>query len=133
MSFLVPRFTAPAPPPPSSLSSAADGTGGVDVWCPLGASSDPIPFFRSAAEASDDNGNLTAATRSPTNYATAFLDLDFVYGRSEAEAQSLRTLNGSGFMNLTDDGLPQRSEDGTTWLVRYCIMRKTSRVRETTK
>eukprot|EP00752_Nemacystus_decipiens_P002581 g2416.t2 len=90
--------------------------GGIDVWCPLGANSDPIPFFRSDASVSDDGGALPAPTRSPTNYATSFIDLDFVYGRSEEEAQEFRELEG-GRMSLTDDELPLRSADGESWLI----------------
>lgn len=88
------------------------------MWCPLGAMSDPIPFFRSDAALSDDDGALPAATRSPTNYATSFIDLDFVYGRSEEDAEELRVLDGSGRMSLTSDGLPLRTADGESWLVR---------------
>lgn len=101
---------------PSSQAGEAVG-GGVDVWCPLGAESDPIPFFRSDAALSDDGGVLPAATRSPTNYATAYIDLDFVYGRSEEEAEEFRELEG-GRMSLTSDRLPLRSADGESWLVR---------------
>lgn len=54
--------------------------------------------------------------RSPTNYATSYLDLDFVYGRSEEEAEALRTLEG-GLMSITDAGLPLQNADGT-WQVR---------------
>ena len=59
--------------------------------------------------------------RSPINYATAYLDLDFIYGRSEDEAESLRTLEG-GLMNITDEGWPIQNPDGT-WLVnaRYTV------------
>lgn len=91
------------------------GSGGIiDVWCPSGADSEPIPFFRSDASfTTDDDGALV---RNPINYASAFLDLDFVYGRSEEEARDLRTMEG-GMMNLTDDGLPFLNKDGT-WKVR---------------
>ena len=89
----------------------------MDVWCPLGANSDPIPFFRSDAALSDDGGALPAPTRSPTNYATSYIDLDFVYGRSEEDAQEFRELEG-GRMSLTSAGLPLRSDDGASWLVR---------------
>ena len=54
--------------------------------------------------------------RSPINYATAYLDLDFVYGRSEEEAGLLRTLEG-GLMNITAESWPIQNADGT-WLVR---------------
>ncbi|CAN0486709.1 unnamed protein product, partial [Laminaria digitata] len=74
-----------------------DGGGVADVWCPLGVDSDPIPFDRSDAAVSD-------FVRSPVNYATAYIDLDYVYGRSEAEAEALRTLEG-GLMNVTDSGV----------------------------
>ncbi|CAN0025010.1 unnamed protein product [Ectocarpus sp. 6 AP-2014] len=93
------------------------GAGGVDVWCPLGAESDPIPFYRSDAALSDDDGALDEETRSPVNYATAFVDLDFVYGRSEDEAAALRSsADGDGFMALTESGLPYVNDDGT-WLI----------------
>ena len=80
----------------------------VDVWCPLGVSSDEISFDRS------DSG-VAGSVRSPINYATAYIDLDFVYGRSEEEAEALRTLEG-GTMNITASGVPFQNEDGT-WLV----------------
>lgn len=80
----------------------------VDVWCPLGEASDAISFDRSDA-------GVTNSVRSPINYATAYIDLDFVYGRSEEEAQALRTLEG-GLMNITASGVPFQNEDGT-WLV----------------
>lgn len=86
-----------------------DGGGSADVWCPLGEASEPIPFFRSDASVSDDS------VRNPTNYATSFIDLDFVYGRSEEEARALRSFEG-GFMNMTEGGRPFRNADGT-WLV----------------
>ena len=82
----------------------------VDVWCPLGASSDEISFDRS--NAGMDNNSV----RSPINYATAYIDLDFVYGRNELDAEELRTLEG-GMMNITENGVPFRNADGT-WLVR---------------
>ncbi|CAB1109758.1 unnamed protein product [Ectocarpus sp. CCAP 1310/34] len=82
-----------------------------DVWCPLGSLSDPIPFSRS--EAGEDAGGEEA--RSPINYATAFVDLDWLYGRDEATSASLRTEDG-GYMNMTDDELPHLLDDGT-WLV----------------
>ena len=49
------------------------------------------------------------------NLATSYLDLDFMYGRSEEEAKALRTMEG-GYMNLTEDGMPIENDDGT-WLV----------------
>ncbi|CBN76582.1 peroxinectin precursor [Ectocarpus siliculosus] len=82
-----------------------------DVWCPLGSLSDPIPFSRS--EAGEDAGGEEA--RSPINYATAFVDLDWMYGRDEATSASLRTEDG-GYMNMTNDELPHLLDDGT-WLV----------------
>ena len=85
-----------------------DGGGVVDVWCPLGEDSDAIPFDRS-------NSSVSDSVRSPVNYATAYIDLDFVYGRTEAEAEALRTLEG-GLMSVTDTGVPHQNEDGT-WLV----------------
>ncbi|CAM9145144.1 unnamed protein product [Ectocarpus sp. 8 AP-2014] len=95
-----------------------DGNGaeGVDIWCPLGASSDPISFFRSNAGLSDDGGANSVETRSPVNYATAFIDLDFVYGRSEEDAATLRSSDGNGFMAVTERGLPYLNDDGT-WLI----------------
>lgn len=53
--------------------------------------------------------------RSPTNFATSYIDLDFMYGRSEAEAQALRTMEG-GLMAVTASGLPNRNANGT-WVV----------------
>lgn len=85
-----------------------DGGGSVDVWCPLGEASDPIPFFRSEA-------TVTDSVRSPTNHATSYIDLDFVYGRSEEGAKALRSLDG-GMMKMTEEGMPLRNDDGT-WLV----------------
>lgn len=85
--------------------------GSQDVWCPLGSMSDPIPFDRSDARI-DSEGD---GARSPTNYATAYLDLDWMYGRDEGAAEALRTLDG-GHLNLTDDELPHLLSDGT-WLV----------------
>ncbi|CAM9820602.1 unnamed protein product, partial [Ectocarpus sp. 4 AP-2014] len=87
----------------------ADQNGGIDVWCPLGAASEDIPFSRSdAAEGTD-------GVRSPINYASSYIDLDFVYGRSAEEAELLRTME-DGFMNVTDSGVPFQNEDGT-WLM----------------
>lgn len=82
----------------------------LDVWCPLGAVSDPIPFNRSEAA-----GDAAGGARSPINHATAFVDLDWMYGRDESAAAALRTLTG-GYLNLTDDELPHLLADGT-WLV----------------
>ena len=59
--------------------------------------------------------------RSPINYATSYLDLDFVYGRSEAESNALRTME-NGLMNVTETGVPFQDADGT-WLVRGCPRR----------
>lgn len=82
----------------------------VDVWCPLGGASDPISFYRSDAE-------VTATSRNPINYATSYIDLDFVYGRSKAESDSLRSSNNDGKLVLDDNGrLPVQNDDGT-WLV----------------
>ena len=61
------------------------------------------------------DAEVVLGTRQPLNRATSYLDLDFVYGRSEAEAMSLRELQG-GLMKLNEDGLPERSENGS-WLV----------------
>lgn len=81
----------------------------VDVWCPLGEASDPIPFYRSDAE-------VTATSRNPINYATSYIDLDFVYGRSKDESDRLRGVDGDGKLAIGDDGLPVKNDDGT-WLV----------------
>lgn len=74
----------------------------------------PGPFWslsgRSDAATSPDG------VRSPVNYATSYLDLDFVYGRSVEEAVALRTME-DGFMNVTETGVPFQNADGT-WLVR---------------
>lgn len=56
-----------------------------------------------------------SGVRNPLNLATSYLDLDFMYGRSEAEAEALRTMEG-GYMNLTDDDMPVQYDNGT-WLV----------------
>ncbi|CAM9558139.1 unnamed protein product [Pylaiella littoralis] len=87
----------------------ADDEEGTDVWCPLGDASEEIPFFRSDAAVGADGA------RSPINYATSYLDLDFVYGRTAEEAEVLRTLEG-GFMNITARGTPYQNADGT-WLI----------------
>ncbi|CAN0470342.1 unnamed protein product, partial [Scytosiphon promiscuus] len=73
-----------------------DGGGVVDVWCPLGTASDEIPFSRS-------NAAVSGSVRSPVNYATAYIDLDYVYGRSKEEADAFRSFEG-GFMNVTETG-----------------------------
>lgn len=94
-----------------------DGDGVADVWCPLGAASDPIPFNRSDAEvvaSSDASDN--SSVRNPLNFATSYIDLDFVYGRSEEEAAALRDLEG-GLMTMSESGVPVQNADGT-WLVR---------------
>lgn len=101
----------------------------VDIWCPEGEASDPIPFYRSTASLSSTRNSLFTTTsssqydsvlleptRNPINYATAFLDLDFLYGRDEATAESLRKMEG-GLMLLDDDDLPILHEDGSTWQV----------------
>lgn len=96
-----------------------DGGGVVDVWCPQGEASDDISFFRSEAAVDEDGDDV----RSPINYATAYVDLDFIYGRSEAEAAALRTLEG-GLMNVTETGVPFQNADGT-WLVNkqvFCFL-----------
>lgn len=87
-----------------------------DVWCPLGSLSDPIPFDRSDAQVDGDGDGA----RSPTNYATAFVDLDWMYGRDEDAAAALRTLNG-GHLNLTDNEIPHLLADGT-WLVSAVVV-----------
>lgn len=53
--------------------------------------------------------------QNPVNLATAYLDLDFVYGRSATAAEALRTSEG-GLMSLSDSGIPLQNDDGT-WLV----------------
>ena len=53
--------------------------------------------------------------RNPLNLATSYIDLDFMYGRSVEEAEALRTME-NGYMNLAEDGMPVRNDDGT-WLV----------------
>ena len=90
----------------------------ADVWCPEGSLSDPIPFHRSQGEL-DTEGD---GTRSPTNFATAFVDLDWIYGRDEDSATALRT-SESGYLNLTAAELPHLLPDGT-WLVSGTQMRK---------
>lgn len=92
------------------LDIACNDAAILDVWCPSGALSDPISFSRSEG-ASDAAGGA----RSPVNYATAFVDLDWMYGRDEGAAAALRTLTG-GYLNLTDEELPHLLDDGT-WLV----------------
>ncbi|CAM9319824.1 unnamed protein product, partial [Pylaiella littoralis] len=97
--------TEPLPVP----CNFADGDGGTDIWCPLGDDSDEISFFRSDA-AIDADG-----VRSPINYASSYLDLDFLYGRTAEEAEVLRTLEG-GLMKVTARGVPYQNADGT-WLI----------------
>ena len=83
----------------------------VDVWCPLGSLSDPISFNRSQGEINTEGDGA----RSPINYATAYLDLDWLYGRDEGTAAEIRTFE-SGYLNLTEDQLPHQLTDGS-WLV----------------
>ena len=83
----------------------------ADGWCPRGLSSRPISFYRSQSEI-DAEGD---GTRSPINYATSYIDLDWLYGRDKESAAALRTLN-AGNMNLTTAELPHLRPDGT-WLV----------------
>ncbi|CAM9394854.1 unnamed protein product, partial [Laminaria digitata] len=85
-----------------------DGSRLVDVWCPSGTDSDDIPFYRSNAAVSD-------SVRNPVNYATSYIDLDFMYGRSEEQAKVFRSLEG-GLMNVTDAGVPFQNTDGT-WMI----------------
>lgn len=92
-----------------------DGGGVIDIWCPQGSASDPIEFYRSEA-------SVTGSFRNPTNYATSFIDLDFVYGRSVEESNALRAFEG-GFMKLTETGMPFRNPDGT-WMVRKRCSRR---------
>ena len=88
-----------------------DGGGVVDLWCPLGADSDDIRFDRSDAAVGPD------VVRSPFNYATSYIDLDFMYGRSDEEAKEFRAMDG-GLMNVTDTGVPFQNADGT-WMVSW--------------
>ena len=83
----------------------------ADVWCPLGPMSDPISFNRSRGEI-DTEGD---GARSPINYATAYLDLDWLYGRDEDSAAEIRAFE-NGYLNLTEDQLPHQLVDGV-WLV----------------
>lgn len=93
------------------LDIACDDASLADGWCRLGSLSGPISFNRSQGEI-DAEGD---GARSPTNYATAYIDLDWLYGRDEESAAALRTLD-EGNLNLTADGLPHLLPDGT-WLV----------------
>lgn len=88
---------------------ACDGGDGLfDVWCPVGRDSDNISFHRSTAAVSD-------SVRNPVNHATSYIDLDYIYGRSEEEAGAFRSLEG-GLMNVTETGVPFRNTDGS-WMV----------------
>lgn len=105
-----------------SLDIPCDDAPLADVWCPFGAASDPIPFARSNATLSPDEvsgGDVS----NPVNYATAFLDLDWLYGRDEETAATFRTMEG-GFMNLTDDGLPHLLPGGTWQVSRISCRRR---------
>ena len=93
------------------LDIACDDPLLADVWCPLGSLSEPISFNRSQGGIDADGGGA----RSPTNFATSYLDLDWLYGRDEDSAAALRTL-ALGYLNLTTDELPHLLPDGT-WLV----------------
>lgn len=86
-----------------------DGGEAFDAWCPLGQSSEDISFNRSEAAVSN------STSRDPVNYATSYIDLDYMYGRSEEEAEGFRTMEG-GLMNVTETGVPFRNTDGT-WMV----------------
>ena len=88
--------------------SCDDRGGMVDVWCPMGAESEDINFYRS-------NASVSGSTRSPVNYATSYIDLDFMYGRSKEEADAFRAFE-SGFMNVTETGVPFHNANGT-WMV----------------
>ena len=83
----------------------------ADVWCPLDSVSEPISFNRSNGEIEADGGGV----RNPINYATAYIDLDWLYGRDDDSAAAIRTLD-AGKLNLTADDLPYLLPDGT-WLV----------------
>lgn len=73
--------------------------------------SEDIPFYRS-----DWSFSSGSSARTPINYASAYLDLDFLYGRTEEEALSLRSME-DGLMNISGQGIPHRNPDGT-WKVR---------------
>lgn len=64
---------------------------------------------------SDAEVGSSSGVRNPINYATSYIDLDFVYGRSEEAAVALRTME-DGLMDISDDGTPFHNEDGT-WKV----------------
>ena len=93
------------------LDIACDDASLADGSCQRGSLSGPISFSRSQG-ALDGEGD---GSRSPINYATAYLDLDWLYGRNEESAAALRTLR-AGKLNLTADGLPHLLHDGS-WLV----------------
>ena len=93
------------------LDIACNNASIADVWCPLGSLSELISFNRSNGEIEADGGGV----RNPINYATAYIDLDWLYGRDEESAGAIRTLD-AGTLNLTADDLPHSLPDGT-WLV----------------
>ena len=93
------------------LDIACDDASLADGLCPQGSLSGSISFNRSQGEL-DAEGD---GARSPINYATAYIDLDWLYGRDEESAAALRTLH-AGNLNLTADELPHLLPDGT-WLV----------------
>lgn len=93
----------------------------ADRRCSRASLSGPISFNRSQGEL-DVEGD---GTRSPINYATAYIDLDWLYGRDEESATSLRTLH-AGNLNLTSDELPHLLADGT-WLVSEALSQAQAR------
>lgn len=93
------------------MDIACDDASLANGWYQLESLSGPMYFNRSQGEI-DAEGD---GARSPTNYATAYIDLDWLYGRDEESAATLRTLD-AGNLNLTADGLPHLLPDGT-WLV----------------
>ncbi|CAM9856213.1 unnamed protein product, partial [Choristocarpus tenellus] len=86
--------------------------GAADIWCPFGSLSDPISFNRSESSL---GGSGDSNARAPINYATAYFDLDFVYGRDQESANELRAMEG-GLMTLGDNGMPMELSNGL-WLL----------------
>lgn len=64
---------------------------------------------------SDAEVDSSSGVRNPINYATSYIDLDFMYGRSEDTAVDLRAMK-DGLMNISDHGTPFQNRDGT-WKV----------------
>lgn len=67
---------------------------------------------------SNDTAGQVAGT--PLNEATAYYDLDFLYGRTADIAASLRELEG-GRMKLTAEGLPLTVTDPTTGVTSWLL------------